>query len=262
MKLLVRWYDQIRMSKEPAMPDLAANSAANFAADHAAEPKRLYRQVAGALRALISRDSYAAGSRLPPERQLALALKVSRPSVREALIALEVEGWIEVRMGSGIYVCDRGRENSGADAARQDPPGPLELLRARALVEGEVAALAATMANRTHIAGLEEAVRQMEAEAASGAVPLQGDRLFHLRLARITGNSTLVRVVAELFDQRSNPLSSRLGEHLEHSASWQSAVREHRQVIMALQCRDPAAAREAMQRHMARSHRRLSVKLD
>jgi DNA-binding FadR family transcriptional regulator len=102
----------------------------------------------------------------------------------------------------------------------------------------------------------------MEMEAASNAVPLQGDRLFHLRLARITGNSTLVRVVTELFDQRGNPLSSRLAEHLEHSASWQSAVREHRQVILALQCRDPAAARGAMQRHMARSHRRLSVRLD
>jgi len=253
MKLLVRWYDQIRMSKEPAMPD------------HAAEPKRLYRHVAGELRALIGKDGYAAGSRLPPERQLALALKVSRPSVREALIALEVEGWIEVRMGSGIYVCDRNREQN-ADTAQQDqdkdPPGPLELLRARALVEGEVAALAAGMANRTQIAGLEEAVRQMEAEAAGGAVPLHGDRLFHLRLARITGNSTLVRVVAELFDQRSNPLSSRLGEHLEHSASWRAAVREHRQVILALQCRDPAAARKAMQRHMAQSHRRLSVRLD
>jgi GntR family transcriptional repressor for pyruvate dehydrogenase complex len=249
VKLLVRWYDQIRMSKEPAMQD------------HAAEPKRLYRQVAGRLRALIGKDGYAAGARLPPERQLALALKVSRPSVREALIALEVEGWIEVRMGSGIYVCDRGRDD-GADAAQQDPPGPLELLRARALVEGEVAALAAGLANRSQIAGLEDAVRQMEEEAAGGAAPLVGDRLFHLRLARITGNSTLVRVVAELFDQRSNPLSSRLGEHLEHGASWRAAVREHRQVILALQCRDPAAARKAMQVHMARSHRRLSVRLD
>jgi DNA-binding FadR family transcriptional regulator len=250
MKLLVRWYDQIRISEGPAMQD------------HAAEPKRLYRQVAGELRDLISKGGYAAGSRLPPERQLALALHVSRPSVREALIALEVEGCVEVRMGSGIYVCGRGGEERGADGARQDPPGPLELLRARALVEGEIAALAAGIASRTQIAGLEEAVRQMEAQAAEGAAPLQGDRLFHLRLARITGNSTLVRVVAELFDQRSNPLSSRLGEHLEHGASWAAAVREHRQVILALECRDPAAARAAMQRHMARSHRRLSVRLD
>ena len=228
---------------------------------HAAEPTRLYRHVAAQLRELIRKQRLTAGTRLPPERQLALALKVSRPSVREALIALEVEGWIDVRMGSGIYVCDRG----DSDAARHveaDHPGPLELLRARALVEGEVAALAAGMANRAQLAGLEEAVRQMEAEAAAGATPLQGDRQFHLRLARITGNSTLVRVVAELFDQRSNPLASRLGEHLEHSGSWQRAVDEHRQVIEALQCGDADAARAAMQRHMARSHRRLSVRLD
>ena len=229
---------------------------------HAVEPSRLYRKVAEQLRALIRRKKLTAGSRLPPERQLALALKVSRPSVREALIALEMEGWIDVRMGSGIYVCDRGLVDATPDVERQDPAGPLELLRARALVEGEVAALAAGMADSRQIAGLEDAVRQMEAEAATGSAPLQGDRLFHLRLARITGNSTLVRVVAELFDQRSNPLASRLGQHLEHSASWRAAVHEHRQVILALQCRDPVAARSAMQRHMARSHRRLSVRLD
>src|SRR6478735_3106447 len=75
---------------------------------HAIEPRRLYRQVAEQLRTLIRGGEFKAGSRLPPERQLALALKVSRPSVREALIALEVEGWIEVRMGSGIYVLERG----------------------------------------------------------------------------------------------------------------------------------------------------------
>lgn len=228
---------------------------------HAAEPTRLYRHVAEQLRELIRKKKLMAGTRLPPERQLALALKVSRPSVREALIALEVEGWIDVRMGSGIYVCDRGNRDAD-EQAEHDPPGPLELLRARALVEGEVAALAAGMANREQLAGLEEAVRQMEAEAVAGAAPLQGDRLFHLRLAHITGNSTLVRVVAELFDQRSNPLASRLGEHLEHSGSWQCAVNEHRKVIQALQCRDADAARAAMHRHMARSHRRLSVRLD
>jgi len=230
---------------------------------HAIEPRRLYRQVAEQLRTLIRGGEFKAGSRLPPERQLALALKVSRPSVREALIALEVEGWIEVRMGSGIYVCDRGLvEPVTPDVLAPDLPGPLELLRARALVEGEIAALAAGMANRAQLAGLDEAVREMEDEAASGAAPLQADRLFHLRLARITGNSTLVRLVAELFDQRSNPLSSRLGQHLERSSSWQLAVAEHRQVILALSRKDPAAARAAMQRHMARSHRRFSVRLD
>ena len=66
------------------------------------EPRRLYRQIADQLRALIERGELPAGARLPPERDLATQLGVSRPSVREALIALEVEGLVEVRMGSGL----------------------------------------------------------------------------------------------------------------------------------------------------------------
>src|SRR4029079_10880546 len=81
---------------------------------HAIEPRRLYRQIAAQLRALISAREYPVGSRLPPERDLSVQLGVSRPSVREALIALEVEGLIEVRMGSGIYV----RAQDGDAAAR------------------------------------------------------------------------------------------------------------------------------------------------
>jgi DNA-binding FadR family transcriptional regulator len=66
------------------------------------EPQRLYRQIAEQLRQLMSSGEFAVGSRLPAERDLATQLGVSRPSVREALIALEVEGMIEVRTGSGI----------------------------------------------------------------------------------------------------------------------------------------------------------------
>ena len=76
------------------------------------EPQRLYRQIAGQLRALISQGELAVGSRLPAERDLAKQLGVSRPSVREALIAMEVEGWVEVRTGSGIYVLDRSSQAS------------------------------------------------------------------------------------------------------------------------------------------------------
>src|SRR5208283_98148 len=68
------------------------------------EPRRLYRQIADQIRALIRSREFPAGARLPPERDLARQLGVSRPSVREALIALEVEGLVEVRIGSGIYV--------------------------------------------------------------------------------------------------------------------------------------------------------------
>lgn len=78
--------------------------------DKPLEPQRLYRQIAKQIQTLISSGEFAVGSRLPAERDLATQLKVSRPSVREALIALEVEGVIEVRTGSGIYVKSLGKQ--------------------------------------------------------------------------------------------------------------------------------------------------------
>ncbi|MGH8846880.1 MAG: FadR/GntR family transcriptional regulator, partial [Polaromonas sp.] len=90
------------------------------------EPQRLYRQIAEQLRLLISKGEFAAGTRLPAERDLAKQLGVSRPSVREALIAMEVEGWVEVRTGSGVYVLDRANRTKGPQIAPTEW-GPLEL---------------------------------------------------------------------------------------------------------------------------------------
>src|SRR5256885_13049232 len=104
-------------------------------------PRRLYRQIADQLRALIERGEFPVGSRLPPERDLAVQLGVSRPSVREALIALEVEGLVEVRVGAGIFVA-MPRPVPVADPSNE-APGPFEHLRARWLLEGEIAAEAA-----------------------------------------------------------------------------------------------------------------------
>ena len=99
------------------------------------EPRRLYRQIADQIRGLIKSGEFQAGSRLPPERDLAKQLGVSRPSVREALIALEVEGLVEVRIGSGIYVlAANGKPRLLPDDA-EAPAGPFELLRARYVIE-------------------------------------------------------------------------------------------------------------------------------
>src|SRR6476620_10288088 len=117
------------------------------------EPRRLYRQIADQIRALIRRGELATGSRLPPERDLARQLGVSRPPVREALIALEVEGLVDVRTGAGLYVRARGAitPRSGQDAAA----GALELVRARYVIESECAALAAKSAKRAQVAAVE-----------------------------------------------------------------------------------------------------------
>src|SRR5512137_1005933 len=123
------------------------------------EPRRLYRQIADQIRELIRAGEFLAGSRLPPERDLAKQLGVSRPSVREALIALEVEGLVEVRIGSGIYVLGRsGAAGRAADETAEAAAGPFELLRARYVIESECAALAAKSARKPQLAAIDEAL--------------------------------------------------------------------------------------------------------
>ena len=218
-------------------------------------PNRLYRQIADQLRGLILSGEYAVGARLPPERDLAAQLKVSRPSVREALIALEVEGLVEVRAGSGIHVLAPGPAPS---APRMDgnPFGPFEIIRARQLIESELAAYAALHMRRPQVAGLREAIEVMEQEAAASHTPTEGDRLFHTRIAEACENSVLLRVVSELFDERHNPLFEQLGSHFETARSWAIAIEEHRAVVDAIAHQSPQGAREAMARHLANSHDR------
>ena len=219
------------------------------------EPRRLYRQIAGQLRGLIERGEFAIGSRLPPERDLAQQLGVSRPSVREALIALEVEGHVEVRMGSGIYV----RQADLASVRVVTAEAPLETIRARQLIESELAANAAQHMKKAQIAGLREALALMEADAAAGVTPTRGDRLFHVRIAEASDNSVLQRVVGDLFDERHNPLFEQLGSHFENERSWAAAIAEHRAVLEAIARQSPRSARAAMARHLTHSHDRFTV---
>jgi GntR family transcriptional regulator, transcriptional repressor for pyruvate dehydrogenase complex len=220
------------------------------------EPRRLYRQIADQLRALIGAGEFAVGSRLPPERDLAQQFGVSRPSVREALIALEVQGLVEVRMGSGIYVV---APEAAASAPRMDNDfGPFEIIRARQLIEGELAACAARAMSATQVDGLHDALAVMQADIARGVLPLAGDRLFHLRIAEAADNGPLLRTVTELFDERNNPLFEQLGQHFESVHSWRIALDEHRAIVQAIAAGDADAAREAMGHHLQRSHDRFA----
>ena len=252
----------------------------------AVEPKRLYRQIAEQLRAGISSGEFAVGNRLPAERDLAKQLGVSRPSVREALIALEVEAWVEVRTGSGIYVLDRSQhhtinniaaqaintpasaENEGqnelldkteAHAEFKAEWGPLELIRARRVVEGETAAIAALQAKRKDIDAMSKALRMMQTEAADGVLPLDGDRAFHTAIVQASGNEVLIDTVQSFWDSRRGPIFERLVGYFETLQSWQAAIAEHSAILEAIQAHDAAAARVAMHAHMDKSHARFSA---
>ncbi|MBP0599263.1 FadR family transcriptional regulator [Herbaspirillum sp. LeCh32-8] len=225
----------------------------------AIEPQRLYRQIGDQLRKLIVDGEFPVGSRLPSERDLSVQLGVSRPSLREALIALEVEGYIEVRMGSGIYVCPPAPREGQIDLSSEE--GPLELIRAREMIEGEVADAAARNATEAQIEAIEDAFRLMIAHTDAGINPLEADRLFHIRVAEATGNSVLVGLVTQLFDARLGPLFKRLHSHFDSKVVWYEAVDEHALVIQALRERSPDKARAAMRRHMDISFKRYSANL-
>ncbi|MBL8317192.1 MAG: FadR family transcriptional regulator [Burkholderiaceae bacterium] len=221
------------------------------------DTRRLYRQIAEQLRARIAAGDFPLGSRLPPERDLALQLGVSRPTVREAVIALEVEGLVEVRMGSGIYVIDTVAMPGAAASAAF---GPLEIIRARQVVERELAAVVARSPRRgLAVAGLREAVAKMESDLASGVMPIAGDRQFHLCLAEACDNAALLRVVSELYDERENPLFERFGRLFEDVASWRKAVTEHRAVVDAVAEGDAVRARTAMHVHLELTHERFTA---
>jgi len=222
------------------------------------EPRRLYRQIADQIRTLIRSGEFSAGSRLPPERDLARQLGVSRPSVREGLIALEVEGLVEVRIGSGIYVLDASRNGDGRPE-HQALAGPFELLRARSVVEGECAALAARSAKKAQLAAMEESLEMMQKEMEVATPAVNADRLFHLRVAEGTGNGALVQVVKMLWEERTGPLYKQLEHHYDSQELWDAALSEHRAVVNAIAAHEPTAARAAMQRHLNQAYKRFST---
>jgi DNA-binding FadR family transcriptional regulator len=225
------------------------------------EPRRLYRQIADQIRNLIRIGEFPPGARLPAERDLARQLGVSRPSVREALIALEVEGLVEVRIGSGIYVVGGNRSNEGSEPV-EAASGPFELLRARAVIEGECAALAAKSARKTQVAAIGEAIALMQKEMSGEKHALSADRLFHLRVAEATGNGALVQVVRMLWEERTGPLYSQLEQHYDSPHLWHAALAEHRAVLKAIAARDSAGARSSMQRHLNQAYKRFSTSWD
>jgi DNA-binding FadR family transcriptional regulator len=219
-----------------------------------APPNRLYRQVADQLRHSFDAGEYAVGDRLPPERALAERMGISRPTIREALIALEVEGRVRIKVGSGIYVAEPPR----SPAAPATGEGPFEILRAREFIESAVAEEAARLASPSDIAAIDAVLARMSEDSHPSQTTIAQDRDFHISIASILGNSVLVRVIGDLFDQRMTPFFTRLSSYFENSESWRSALAEHRAVRDAIAGGNPERARAAMGDHLRNSQERFS----
>lgn len=216
---------------------------------------RPYQQVAERIHDLVRREAIAPGQRLPSERELASALAVSRTTLRQALTSLEMDGVVEVRSCSGIYL------SAGRRTVVPAPPGPFELLSARRLIEPELAAMAARVASDGAIDAILCAAADMERVRTEGsedrAACEQADRHFHLTLARATGNNALASVLEHLWGQRGG-LWHTLEQLLATDSLRAETLRDYRRIVQAIAARDPDGARSAMRAHLERFTRTLS----
>lgn len=207
------------------------------------------------LRNMIAQKQYAIGERLPPEREIAEMLNVTRTVVREALIMLEIEGLIDVRRGAGIFVISTPATPSqtSASTAQCNDAGPFELLQARQLLESNIAEFAALQATREDIVKMRQALLLEEQELASDAPDEteSGDMQFHLAIAEATHNSMLVELFKQSWQWReNNPMWSQLHRHLDNTRYRKEWLSDHKQILAALIKKDAKAAKLAMWQHL------------
>lgn len=208
--------------------------------------KRLFHSVAEQITDLIKEGVFPAGARLPGERELAERFGVSRVTIREAEIALQAIGRIEIKTGSGVYVCEKqpGDDNQLPDVSA------FELTEARSLFESEAAALAAQNISDLDIAKLENLTKEMG--STDDAVSTEADQQFHITIAEASGNAAIVHTIKTLWRMREELPDVKAAYDSVCEVDNSTRTTEHQEIYDALAARNPLAAREAMRRHFRR----------
>ncbi len=208
--------------------------------------KRLFHTIAASLSELIEKGVFPPGSRLPGERELAERFDVSRVTIREAEIALQAIGRIEIKTGAGVYVC----EKQPIEAGSLPEVSSFELTEARSLIEAEAAALAAKLITDEELAKLSALIEDME--SADEAVSNAADGEFHATIAKASGNRAMLHMIETLWRMRVElPEVKRAYEAICFEGGNDRGL-EHRQILEALVARDPERARVAMRQHFYR----------
>lgn len=214
------------------------------------ESRRLYQAVADQIARSIRAEEYRAGDRLPTERELVRQLGVSRPVIREAMIALEIAGLVEVRSGSGVYVVGQPSfaQLSSAGAVSSEI-GPFDIFAARLAVEGEVAAAAADNATAEDIAELADSIEQMRLAAQSGRSTKPANQRFHMALASAAKNPMLLKIVRLIWAEvpKRGPIWAKLDARRQMRPT---RVTEHELILRAITERNPEHARAATRAHL------------
>jgi GntR family hexuronate regulon transcriptional repressor len=211
------------------------------------DSQKLYRKIALAITAAITDGRYGPGEKLPSERELADSFGVSRPTIRDAMIALEFQGLVEARQGSGVYV---NVSASVPEDTAELEVNALEWTEARRLFEGEACALAAATASEAQLTLLDHLVNEMSRDLGDDQVE-RLEREIHLAIALATGNVAIAAGVEELWALRQQSPLCMTALRRARTGTGGNFVAEHRQIVAALRDRDPKAARRAIHAHVA-----------
>lgn len=205
--------------------------------------RRRFWTVVDKLEELIDEGVYPVGSRLPAERELAEAYNVSRPTIREAIIALEVRERVEVKTGSGVYVTDSAKSDN-----LTKPISAFELTQARALVEAEAAALAAATIQDSELEALKQTLVDMQSPEKAD----EADQRFHEIISQATRNNALVLSIQNLWKVRRTEPQVIAAYQDVCSKGIDNRIKEHTAIYDAIANHDSSAARKAMHNHFNR----------
>lgn len=208
--------------------------------------KPLYERLVEHLRAYIVEAGLSVGERLPSERELAEKLSVSRASVRQAIVALEVQGIVEVRHGEGAFLrmtrMDTLPMTELMELKRRLP----DILDAREAIEVKLAALAAQRRDDDDLAACSAALADMEREIGGGEIGEVGDQAFHQSVVRAAKSQLLAR----MYDILLKDIAASRHESLSQVGRPQASLEQHRRVFQAIKDGDAAAASAAMRDHL------------
>lgn len=210
-------------------------------------PNRLFHSIADQIATLIDQGVFAPGAKLPGERELAERFGVSRVTIREAAVALQTAGRVDIRPGSGVYV----REAPSTAPAGLPLVSAFEVTEARLLFESEAAALAAPIISEEDLLRLEVLVAAMSGESPDLTAD-EADKQFHLVIAGASGNRAVIHTINTLWRMRTELAEVKAAHASICAKDDSSRIDEHAEVLEALKRRDAAAARAAMRRHFNR----------
>ncbi len=210
--------------------------------------KRLYITVYNEIAKLISAGEFPVGSRLPTERELSERFKVSRPTIREAIIALEAKEQVSVKPNSGVYVM--GNNLIDDDFSREI--SAFELLEARVLIEGEAAALAARMITKDELQELADALRDLKHEGVEDISSSSADRRFHSVIAHATHNRVIAKQIKNLWDIQENfDHIYKAHQSVCVADAKTTRIADHTSIYDAIASGDVLEARRSMRAHFS-----------